>query len=76
MDKDAELDIALPAALLARQQLDSGVSAERLRHEQEQARYNDLYLLAPVGYFVVGFDGRIPSRRSTFPRPTPIRRRS
>jgi len=59
MDKEAELDIALPAALLARQQLDSGVSAERLRHEQEQARYNDLYLLAPVGYFVVGFDGRI-----------------
>jgi diguanylate cyclase (GGDEF)-like protein/PAS domain S-box-containing protein len=55
MDKDPEL----PAALLARQQLDSGVSAERLRHEQEQAHYNDLYLLAPVGYFVVGFDGRI-----------------
>src|SRR5438067_3138937 len=59
MDEDAQLDIALPAALLAKQQLDSGVSAERLRHEQEQARYNDLYLLAPVGYFVVGFDGRI-----------------
>jgi diguanylate cyclase (GGDEF)-like protein/PAS domain S-box-containing protein len=41
------------------QQLDSGVSAERLRHEQEQAHFNELYLLAPVGYFVVGFDGRI-----------------
>jgi diguanylate cyclase (GGDEF)-like protein/PAS domain S-box-containing protein len=41
------------------QQLDSGVSAERLRHEQEQAHFNELYLLAPSGYFVVGFDGRI-----------------
>src|SRR5437763_11503575 len=59
MDKDAQLDIALPAALLAKQQLDSGGSAERLRHEAGQGRYNDLYLLAPVGYFVVGFDGRI-----------------
>jgi diguanylate cyclase (GGDEF)-like protein/PAS domain S-box-containing protein len=55
MDKD----VHLPAALAARQQLDSGVSAERLRHEQEQAHFNDVYLLAPVGYFVVGFDGRI-----------------
>jgi len=41
------------------QQLDSGVSPERLRHEQEQAHFNELYLLAPVGYFVVAFDGRI-----------------
>jgi diguanylate cyclase (GGDEF)-like protein/PAS domain S-box-containing protein len=55
MDKD----VHVPAALLARQQLDSGVSAERLRHEQEQAHFNELYLLAPVGYFVVGLDGRI-----------------
>jgi diguanylate cyclase (GGDEF)-like protein/PAS domain S-box-containing protein len=55
MDKDAHV----PALMLARQQLDSGVSAERLRHEQEQARYNELHLLAPAGYFVVGFDGRI-----------------
>ena len=39
--------------------LDSGVSAERLRHEQDGARFNELYLLAPAGYFVVGFDGRI-----------------
>jgi hypothetical protein len=44
--------------LLAKQ-LDSGVSPERLRHEQEQAHFNELYLLAPVGYFVVAFDGRI-----------------
>jgi PAS domain S-box-containing protein len=42
-----------------RQQLDSGVSAERLRHEQEQAHFNELHLLAPSGYFVVAFDGRI-----------------
>jgi diguanylate cyclase (GGDEF)-like protein/PAS domain S-box-containing protein len=55
MDKD----VHVPAALLASQQLDSGVSAERLRHEQEQAHFNELYLLAPVGYFVVGLDGRI-----------------
>src|SRR5213596_2326836 len=41
------------------QQLDSGVSPERLRHEQEQAHFNELYLLAPTGYFVVAFDGRI-----------------
>jgi PAS domain-containing protein len=41
------------------QQLDSGASPERLRHEQEQAHFNELYLLAPVGYFVVAFDGRI-----------------
>ena len=39
-----------------RNQLDSGVSVERLRHEQEQARYNELYLLAPVGYFVLAFE--------------------
>jgi diguanylate cyclase (GGDEF)-like protein/PAS domain S-box-containing protein len=55
MDKD----VHVPAALLARQQLDSGVSAERLRHEQEGARYNELQLLAPSAYFVVGLDGRI-----------------
>lgn len=42
-----------------RQQLDSGVSGERLRHEQEQARYNELYLLAPVGYFVLAFRGTV-----------------
>jgi diguanylate cyclase (GGDEF)-like protein/PAS domain S-box-containing protein len=46
-------------ALTARQQIDSGVSLDRLRHEQEQARYNELHLLAPFGYFVLGFDGSI-----------------
>ncbi|TFW33107.1 putative bifunctional diguanylate cyclase/phosphodiesterase [Massilia horti] len=44
---------------LADEQLDSGVTIERLRREQEQARYNELYLLAPSGYFVVAFDGTI-----------------
>ena len=37
----------------------SGVTVERLRYEEEQAYFNDLYLLAPVGYFVVGFDSAI-----------------
>lgn len=37
----------------------SGVTVDRLRHEQDQACYNDLYLLAPVGYFVVAFDSTI-----------------
>jgi diguanylate cyclase (GGDEF)-like protein/PAS domain S-box-containing protein len=37
----------------------SGVTVDRLRHEEEQAYYNDLYLLAPVGYLVVAFDGAI-----------------
>ncbi|MFL6658546.1 MAG: putative bifunctional diguanylate cyclase/phosphodiesterase [Massilia sp.] len=32
---------------------------ERARQEEEQAWYNDLYLLAPVGYFVVGLDSRV-----------------
>jgi diguanylate cyclase (GGDEF)-like protein/PAS domain S-box-containing protein len=51
--------LAAGAAPGLRQQLDSGVSAERLRHEQDQAHYNELYLLAPVGYFLVAFDGAI-----------------
>jgi diguanylate cyclase (GGDEF)-like protein/PAS domain S-box-containing protein len=36
-----------------------GLTAERLRFEEEQAYYNDQYLLAPVGYCVVGFDSTI-----------------
>ncbi|HZV63837.1 MAG TPA: diguanylate cyclase, partial [Telluria sp.] len=39
--------------------VDSGVSPDRLRFEQEQVYFNELYLLAPVGYFVVGFDSTI-----------------
>ena len=34
----------------------SGLSPERLRYEQEQGYFNDIYLLAPVGYFVLAFD--------------------
>jgi len=37
----------------------SGVTVDRLRYEEEQAYYNELYLLAPVGYFLVGFDSQI-----------------
>ncbi|WP_229426917.1 putative bifunctional diguanylate cyclase/phosphodiesterase [Massilia atriviolacea] len=34
----------------------SGVSIERLRHEQDLARAGELFLLAPVGYFLLAFD--------------------
>ncbi len=37
----------------------SGFSVERMRRDDEAAWFNELYLLAPVGYFVVGFDSRI-----------------
>ena len=37
----------------------SGMSLERMRRDDEAAYFNELYLLAPVGYFVVGFDSRI-----------------
>ena len=37
----------------------SGVTVERLRFEEEQAFYNELYLLAPVGYLLIAFDGAI-----------------
>lgn len=40
--------------------LDDGVfSPQRLKAEREQAYFNDLYLLAPVAYFVLGLDGVI-----------------
>ncbi|CAM3033365.1 putative bifunctional diguanylate cyclase/phosphodiesterase [Janthinobacterium lividum] len=40
--------------------LDDGVfSPERMKAEREQAYFNDLYLLAPVAYFVLGLDGAI-----------------
>lgn len=51
-----DVQVAVPAATQA---LDSAVTTERLRHEQEHARYNELYLLAPFGYFVVAIDGTI-----------------
>ena len=37
----------------------SALTAERLRFEEEQSYYNELYLLAPVGYFLVAFDSAI-----------------
>ncbi|WP_229518376.1 bifunctional diguanylate cyclase/phosphodiesterase [Massilia sp. PAMC28688] len=40
-------------------QAESALTAERLRFEQEQSYYNELYLLAPVGYFLVAFDSAI-----------------
>jgi diguanylate cyclase (GGDEF)-like protein/PAS domain S-box-containing protein len=46
-------------ALTPQQQLDSGASLERLRQEHERARYNELHLLAPFGYFVAGLGGVI-----------------
>ncbi|HJV02625.1 MAG TPA: EAL domain-containing protein [Burkholderiaceae bacterium] len=45
------------AALAAR--AEDGLSPERLRLEQEHAYFNDIYLLAPVGYFVLGLDTTI-----------------
>ena len=48
--------LPLPAAPL----LDDGVfSPGRIKLEREQAYFNDLYLLAPVAYFVLGLDGAI-----------------
>ena len=38
---------------------DAMLSPERLRFEREQAYFNDIYLLAPVGYLVLGFDTTI-----------------
>jgi diguanylate cyclase (GGDEF)-like protein/PAS domain S-box-containing protein len=37
----------------------SGISLERRRRDDEAAYFNELYLLAPVGYFVVAFDSKI-----------------
>jgi diguanylate cyclase (GGDEF)-like protein/PAS domain S-box-containing protein len=60
---DNEHDPAAPAAVLgslrAAPQGGSGGSADRLRYEQEQAYYNELYLLAPVGFLVLAFDSTI-----------------
>ncbi|CUI03568.1 putative bifunctional diguanylate cyclase/phosphodiesterase [Massilia antarctica] len=37
----------------------SGVTIDRLRHEQDLARSGDLYLLAPVAYFLLAFDSAV-----------------
>ncbi len=56
-DPDAAAQGALRNPLRKAPPVDScGVTVERLRHEQEHAWYNELYLLAPVGYFLVGLD--------------------
>jgi diguanylate cyclase (GGDEF)-like protein/PAS domain S-box-containing protein len=49
----------LPAPSASHTEPDLGVSPERLRFEQEHAWFNELYLLAPLGYFVIGFDSAI-----------------
>ncbi|MBY0237942.1 MAG: EAL domain-containing protein [Burkholderiaceae bacterium] len=38
---------------------DLALTPERARYEQDHAYFNDIYLLAPVGYFVLGFDSTI-----------------
>ncbi len=38
---------------------EAALTPARLRVEQQLAYFNDLYLLAPVGYFVLGFDTTI-----------------
>lgn len=38
---------------------DLALTPERARYEQDQAYFNDIYLLAPVGYFVLAFDTTI-----------------
>jgi diguanylate cyclase (GGDEF)-like protein/PAS domain S-box-containing protein len=51
----------VPASVPAAEPLlDDGVfSPGRMRVEREQAYFNDLYLLAPLAYFVLGLDGMI-----------------
>jgi diguanylate cyclase (GGDEF)-like protein/PAS domain S-box-containing protein len=72
MDKELHASVLLPPDLL-RPVLaggtlsvgDSGsfedlaLTPERARYEQDQAYFNDIYLLAPVGYFVLAFDSTI-----------------
>ncbi|NRR32009.1 EAL domain-containing protein [Oxalobacteraceae bacterium] len=50
---------AIGGAALPVRNTDAALTPERLRAEQEQAYFNDIYLLAPVGYFVLGFDTTI-----------------
>ena len=45
-----------PGAGLLLSPEDLALSPERLQLAREQAYFNDIYLLAPVGYFVLGFD--------------------
>jgi len=50
---------AMAGAPLASRAGEGGFSAEEVRYAREQAYFNDVYLLAPVGYFVLGFDTTI-----------------
>ncbi|MDQ1920570.1 putative bifunctional diguanylate cyclase/phosphodiesterase [Massilia pseudoviolaceinigra] len=52
----AALPILARGALQAPPADGSGVTIERLRHEEDLARSGDLYLLAPVGYCLLAFD--------------------
>ncbi|SFL57942.1 putative bifunctional diguanylate cyclase/phosphodiesterase [Rugamonas rubra] len=47
------------AAAAPQAAIEAALSPERLRLEQQQGLFNDVYLLAPVGYFVLGFDTTI-----------------
>jgi diguanylate cyclase (GGDEF)-like protein/PAS domain S-box-containing protein len=38
---------------------DAAMTPERLRYEREQGYFNDIYLLAPVAYFLLGLDTSI-----------------
>ncbi len=66
MEKDVDAAVLTPPALPARRhvpgaelEVSGAITAERLRFEEEQSYYNELYLLAPVGYFLVAFDSAI-----------------
>lgn len=72
MDKDLQASVLLSPDLLrpalggsplsvndAASFDDLALTPERARYEQDQAYFNDIYLLAPVGYFVLAFDTTI-----------------
>jgi diguanylate cyclase (GGDEF)-like protein/PAS domain S-box-containing protein len=50
---------AMSGAPLASRAGEGGLGADALRYANEQSYFNDIYLLAPVGYFVLGFDTTI-----------------
>ncbi len=50
---------AMSGAPLASRAGEGGLGADALRYADEQTYFNDIYLLAPVGYFVLGFDTTI-----------------
>jgi diguanylate cyclase (GGDEF)-like protein/PAS domain S-box-containing protein len=56
MEKERDSTPVLPPGAAAGGR---GASLARARHDEEQAYFNDLYLLAPLGFFVIAFDGTI-----------------